>query len=286
MVSGNASANLDHSRFALNRSIAPSLGLEAFLALTVQSGLRQVELRNDIGRGNPVDDLPPDAAARMLSDQGIEVLSINAVLRFNLPAARVGVLAELDPLLELAQRIRCRAIVLCPFADPSDRRSEAQRAADSAEALAVYGPRFSAAEVLGYVEPLGYPWSSLRSLVSAQQAIRASGFSCYRVLYDTFQHVWGHEGNEVLGGAYDVALTGLVHVSSASRPIDWQTVRDADRTLVGPDDEIGNRDQLLRLWRLGYRGSFSFEPFKASIQELGPAELARAIQASVDELCR
>ena len=286
MVSVGASASLDRSRFALNRSIAPGLDLEAFLAMAVQAGLRQVELRNDIGRGSPVDDLLPAAAARLLSDQGIEVLSINAVLRFNLPAARAGVLAELDPLLELAQRIRCRAIVLCPFADPSDRRSEAQRAADSSEALAAYGPRFSAAEVLGYVEPLGYPWSSLRSLVSAQQAIRASGFSCYRVLYDTFQHVWGGEGDEVLGGAYDVGLTGLVHVSSASRPIDWQTVRDADRALVGPDDEIGNRDQLHRLQRLGYRGSFSFEPFLASLQGLGPAELAWAIQASVDELCR
>jgi len=286
MVNDNASASFDRSRFALNRSIAPGLDLVAFVALAVQAGLRQVELRNDIGRGNPVDDRPPAEAARVLTDQGIEVLSFNAVLRFNLPGARTGVLAELDTLLELAQRIGCRAIVLCPFADPSDRRSEAQRATDSAEALAAYGPRFSAAEVLGYVEPLGYPWSSLRSLVSAQRAVRASGFTCYRVLYDTFQHVWGGEGDEVLGRAYDVALTGLVHVSSALRPIDWQTVRDADRTLVGPDDEIGNRDQLHRLQRLGYRGSFSFEPFLASLQGLAPRELARAIHASVDELCR
>ena len=285
-ASPSTGIGLDRGRFALNRSIAPRLDLAGFLDLTLRAGLKKVELRNDLGRTSPVDGLTPAAADGLLSGQGIEVLSINAVLKFNLPAAQSEVMAELRRLLELAQRIRCRGIVLCPFADPSDRRSEAQRASDTSAALATYGPHFDAAGILGYVEPLGYPWSSLRSLVSAQQAIQASGFTCYRVLYDTFQHVWEGEGEAVLGGAYDVAFTGLVHVSSAPRPIDWTKVRDADRTLVGSDDAIGNRDQLRRLVQLGYRGSFSFEPFVASLQEMGSAELAQAVRASTDELCR
>ena len=251
--------NINPSRFALNRCIAPSAALVEFLDLAERAGIRKVELRNDLAAQHPIDGLEAGAAARLIANHGIEVVSINAVQKFNLTSARAEVLAEIDRLLDIAQRIHCPAIVLCPNCDPSDARSEARCAAETVDSLMACGPAFVAARVLGYVEPLGYSYSSLPSVAQAVSAIQKSGHSCYRVLIDSFHHFVGPEDDEVFRD--NVAMTGLVHVSGVATVDAHQPLRDAYRGLVGPDDVIRTKEQLRRLLWLGYAGDISLEPY-------------------------
>ena len=276
---------IDVERFAVNRIAAPSLTLAQFYDLAAELGMRKVELRNDLGAGDIIDGLKSAEAAALASSRGIEVISINALQKFNLASMRAKASGELERLLELAAAIGCTSIVLCPNNDAADTRSPALRASETIDALAAFGPLFAEVGILGYIEPLGFAISSLASLVLAQEAIRTSGFSCYRVVHDTFHHYIGPEDQTILGGAYDVRNTGLVHVSGVEVDLPAEDYRDEHRVLAGPADRMKSREQILRLDELGYSGDYSFEPFSPAVQRLGRNELVAAFKTSLAYLC-
>lgn len=273
---------IDLQRFGLNRIIAPSWGLEEFFDFAASVGVLKVELRNDIGTGSPADDMKPADAGRLAADKGIQIISINALQKFNLASVRAKAIPELGSLLDTAKAIGCGAVVLCPNNDPGDARPAAQRAAETTEALAAFGPMFTAAGVLGLVEPLGFAISSLASLVQAQECIRQSGFGCYRIVHDTFHHYIGPEDHAIFGGDYGIAGTGLVHLSGVEIDLPAISCRDEHRVLVGPADRMDSKGQIWRLDRLGYAGDFSFEPFSPAIQRLSRPKLADAVRQSLD----
>jgi 2-keto-myo-inositol isomerase len=275
---------IDRKRFGLNRIVAPSLGLADFYDLASSLGLAKVELRNDLGGEDPVDGLNPAEAARLAADRGIEVISINALQKFNVAAVREKATAELQALLELAGAIGCKAVVMCPNNDAADTRGPDQRMAETVDALVAFAPLFTAAGVLGYIEPLGFKISSLASLLVAQEAIERSGSSRYRVVHDTFHLHIGPDDPDILGTTYRLAMTGLVHISGVEDPIATDAYRDDNRILVGPADEMRSKEQIDRVDRLGYQGDFSYEAFSPAIQSLGRADLATALKKSLDYL--
>jgi len=273
---------IDQSRFGLNRIIAPSLALEEFFKFAASVGIRKVELRNDLGNLDAVDNIQPAAVAQMASDLGIEIISINALQKFNLYSVREKAMSELSALLEMAKSIACHAVVLCPNNDQNDKRSAAQRTAETTDALSAFGPLFTKAGILGLIEPLGFAISSLPSLVLAQESIRKSGFACYRIVHDTFHHYLGPDDQTIWAGAYDVKNTGLVHISGIEIDLPIADYRDQHRVLIGPDDRMNSKDQILRLDQLGFAGDFSFEPFSPAIQKLSRAKLADALRQSIE----
>ena len=273
---------IDQHRFGLNRIIAPAWGLAEFFDFAASVGINKVELRNDIRDNHPIDGMAPAAAARLAADQGVQIITINAMQKFNLASVRAQATGELKALLDLSAAIGRPAIVLCPNNDPADARLPARRAAETTEALAAFGPLFTAAGITGLVEPLGFGISSLASLVVAQDCIRRSGFSCYRTVIDTFHHFIGPEDSAILGGAYDVSTTGLVHVSGVEADIPVSDFRDEHRVMVGPADRMDSKGQVQRLDRLGYAGVYSFEPFSPAVQKLGRKELADAVRRSIE----
>ncbi len=273
---------IDRKRIAVNRIIAPTLSLAGFYDLAVAAGLSKVELRNDIGGKDPIDGMKATEAVALAKARGIEVSTINALQKFNLSSARAKASGDLDAMLEMGQAIGCKAIVLCPNNDANDARTQAQRAAETVEALAAFGLRFVKAGILGYVEPLGFGISSLASLVVAQEAIKKSGFDCFRIVHDTFHHHIGPDDLAILGKAYDIAHTGLVHISGVESDIAASEYRDAHRILVGSADRMKSKEQMLRLEALGYKGIYSFEPFSPEVQRLGAADLAAALNKSLD----
>lgn len=275
---------IDIGRFGLNRIAAPSLPLTRFYDLALAVGISQVELRNDLGSKDPVDDLKPGEALTMAKDRGIVVATINAVQKFNLPAVRSQASRDVDELLELACAIGCKAIVLCPNNDAGDRRDSEQRLHDTVDALVAFGPKFEKAKVGGLIEPLGFGISSLASLLVAQSAIAMSGFSCYRIVHDTFHHHIGPDDMAVLGKGYDVKNTGLVHISGVESDIPTSEYRDAHRVLVGPSDRMKSKEQVKRLLELGYGGLISFEPFSTAVQGLDEKALAAALKKSLEYL--
>ncbi|HET7839822.1 MAG TPA: TIM barrel protein [Rectinemataceae bacterium] len=275
---------IDRNRFALNRITSPSLSLAAFYDLAVSVGLKKVEIRNDLGKADPVDGLGAAAAAKLAAERGLEVVTINALQKFNLPSARAKATAELKALLELASGIGCKAIVLCPNNDGSDKRSAPERLADTAQALADYAPLFTKAGVAGYLEPLGFGISSLASLAVAAEAIARSKAGCYKVVVDTFHFHIGPDSPEVFGTGFPIASAGLVHISGVELDMPKADYRDEHRVLVGPADRMKSKEQILRLEKLGYRGVYSFEPFSPLVQDLKGPALVSALKASLDYL--
>ena len=281
---------IDIGRYAINRCIAPGLTFTEFLKLARGAGISKIELRNDLAANHPIDGLDVSEAARLIEDHEVEIISINAVQRFNLPSARREALTEIDRLLEISAGIRCPSIVLCPNCEPSNSRTRAQCFEDTVEALNAYGPKFTATGTFAYLEPLGYGYSSMPGLREAVEAIRSTQFSCYKVLIDTFHHYVGPEGDDVFGEV--LAMTGLVHVSGVTAGDARKPLRDAQRSLGDASDVIGTREQVQKLLSLGYGGDISFEPYGyvgdstyephiGSPLRLGSAELQAAMKRSM-----
>jgi 2-keto-myo-inositol isomerase len=274
----------------LNRIAAPLLSLEDFFKLASDAGIYKVELRNDLPQKTAVKDiidgLKPAEAARMARDGGIEIITINALQKFNLPSVRESRLEELKALLELSAAIGCKAVVLCPNNDGADKRTARQKYTDTVDALTEYGPFFAQYGIFGYIEALGFGISSLASLPAAAQAVRASGFACYKILLDSFHHYIGPDtaamfGMDGLGAAYDTALTALVHISGVEEAIPVDAYRDEHRVLIGKEDTMGNKALIARLLEQGYLGDFSFEPFSTKVQGLNPGALKKALAESL-----
>lgn len=271
-------------RFALSRITSPALGLEDFFRLSADLGLSKVELRNDIRGRDVIDGLPPSKAAALAERHGIQIITINALQKFNLKAVRARAMEELEQLLDLAAAIRCPAIVLCPNNDTGDSRDARARVGETVEALRAFGPSFMKRGMKGYVEPLGFPESSLASLVVAMEAARSSGFTCYRALYDTFHHFLGPDTEKDIGSVYDVASTGLIHVSGVESAIAKEKYRDEHRVLPSPTDRTFSRDQIERHVALGYDGDISLEPFSPAVQAMPLKDLAAAVKQSIEYL--
>ena len=275
---------IEPGRFALNRITIPSLGLEDFFRFSADLGLAKVELRNDLDGRDILDGLPPAKAAVLAERHGVRIITINALQKFNLKAVRAKAAEELEKLLDLAAAIRCPAIVLCPNNDTRDGRDAVTRVAETVEALKAFGPLFMKRGMQGFVEPLGFPESSLSSILVAMDAARSSGFTCYRIVYDTFHHFLGPDTESDIGSLYDVSRTGLIHVSGVESGIAKEKYRDEHRVLPGAKDRTFSKEQIERHVALGYVGDISFEPFSSAVQSLPPKELAAAVKRSLEYL--
>lgn len=260
-------------RFALNRMVAPSLALPAFLQLTRQLGCDAVEIRNDLAGIELEDGTPAGEVRALCQAAGVRILSINALYPFDVWNDERR--AQALKLAAYAQACGAEGLVLCPLNDRDDPRDAAQRARDLRTALSELAPILRDHGVLGFVEPLGFPESALRLKRQAVDAIRAiGGLDAFRLVHDTFHH---HLAGETECFA---ELTGLVHISGvddAGLPV--EQLRDAHRVLVGETDRLGNAAQIQRLLEDGYRGVLSFEPFAASVHEL--SDVAPALAQSM-----
>ena len=271
---------MGRKQFAINRMLCPRFEVAEFLRMAADVGLEQVELRNDLPQWEEIDQLAAEQFRRLAERLGVRVATINAVQKFNSPAHRESAAAESARLVALARAIGCGAVVLCPNNDPADDRTASEAYSDTVQSLRVLGPIFAAGGVTGLVEPLGFPESSLDSLLTAQRAIADSG-ATFRLVYDTFHHYLGPDDARAIKRNLDISLVGMVHASGVRRDRLNPDLRDEDRGLVDHHDAIGNREQIARLRRLGYTGPVSLEPFAPDLAALSRAELVSALERSL-----
>src|SRR4051794_19463566 len=102
----------DQLTFALNHIVSPSRRFADFLGLARGLGVSSVEIRNDL-KGVEISDGTPAEELRAAADaQGVEILSINALQRFNEwnPTRE----QEAVDLARYARAAGARALVLCP----------------------------------------------------------------------------------------------------------------------------------------------------------------------------
>ena len=165
--------------------------LEDFYKFTKDLGLNKIELRNDLSGGKIIDAYTPGQLKELSKKYGVEILTINALQKFNLTAILPETIKELKKLINLSLSIGCKAIVLCPNNDVNDKRNSKETFKETVKALRSFGPLFQDSGMQGYLEPLGFEECSLRSKVVALEAIQESGFSHYKIVHDTFHHHLG-----------------------------------------------------------------------------------------------
>lgn len=272
---------MERSKFSLNRIIYPDLNLEAFFKFTADLGLNKVELRNDLPKKGVIDTYSPEEIKDLLKKYGIEILTINALQKFNLGAVLPQAIKELKELINLSLSMGCKAIVLCPNNEVNDRRDSKEIFKETVGALRSFAPLFEESNLLGYVEPLGFKESSLSSLVTAMNAIQEAGCLNYKIVHDTFHHHIGPDTFDIIENKYDLSYTGLVHISGVESVIPTEQYRDNHRILVSAQDRLKSKEQIELLIKLGYNGDISFEPFAKEVQKMEIEEIKSAIDKSI-----
>ena len=273
---------ISRSKISLNRILFPGANLEEFLKLSSDLGLHKIELRNDLPGAGIIDSCSPNQIKELSEKYEIRILTINALQKFNLGAVLPDVLEELKELIDLAVSIDCEAVVLVPNNDTDDKRDSEKIMRETVAALKALGPLFEDSGILGYVEPLGFEQCSLRSKVSAMQAIQESGCKNYKIVHDTFHHHLGPDTVDTLENDYDVSYTGLVHLSGVESDIPLNKYKDEHRIFITANDNLANIAQIEQLTKLGYKGDFSFEPFAREVQTMEIEALKATINQSID----
>ena len=262
-------------KFALNHMTAPAMPVADFFDLARSLDIDAVEIRNDLANNAILDGTTPGEIRKMARDRGIEIISINALQRFNeWNEARA---TEADELIAYARDCGAKALVLVPKNDGTGRE-DGERQRNLRDALTALKPRLEAAGVIGLVEPLGFAICSLSSKQEAVDAIEAvNGTDVFKLVHDTFHH---HLAGEP---ALFPAMTGLVHISGVTDPaVSIADMRDSHRVLVDGDDRLGNVGQIRALRAAGYEGPLSFEPFADSVHAL--SDPRAAVKASMDHI--
>lgn len=274
-------------KFGLNRMVAPAMGLPEFLDLAASVDAVGIELRNDLPGFDVIDAMDASEVRDRLAERGLRVLTINAVQHFNLPSAVDDATTELRRLIGYAKELGNPAIVMCPHCDTGDDRSPGEMARDTETALRHYRPILEDAGVVGLVEPLGFPESSLRDATVAAEIIGEIGSGAFRMTLDTFHFAVAGMDPELLGtAAIPTDWIGIVHVSGVTASGAVDAFRDPDRVYVDESDRVGNVESVRKLRRSGYDGAFSFEPFSPSVHDVDASEMERLIAASIAFLQR
>jgi 2-keto-myo-inositol isomerase len=262
--------------FALNRIIKPDMSLSEFLAFAAGCGAAAVEIRNDLPDPSLLGGEAPAQIREVCAETGVGILTVNALQRFNDPDLLDAKSVELRTIMETADSVGCGKIVLCPVNDPDDHRSTDEQRRDLIAALVNYAPLFTQYRMTGLVEPLGFGICSVRYKRQASEAIAQSGCSgCYQIVHDTFHHY--------LSGEKELfpEETGLVHASGVVAGRALAEITDNDRILVDGLDVMDNRGQIAELYRQGFAGDLSFEPFSPAVQQLPKEELRTHIIESM-----
>lgn len=277
---------MERSRFSLNRIIYPDLNLEDFFKFTADLGLNKVELRNDLPGKGVIDTYSPEEIKDLLKKYGIEILTINALQKFNLGVVLQQAIKELKELINLSLSIGCKAIVLCPNNEVNDRRNSKEFFKETVGALKSFAPLFEESNLWGYVEPLGFKESSLSSLVTAMNAIKEAGCPNYKIVHDTFHHYIGPDTFDIIENKYNLSYTGLVHISGVESVIPTEQYRDNHRILVSAQDRLKSKEQIELLIKLGYNGDISLEPFAKEVQKMEIEEIKSAIDKSIEYIVK
>lgn len=256
-------------RFAMNHIAAPNLSLDDFLAMSRALGATEVEIRNDLP--DVVGTTSPEQVKAAAERAGVTIISINALYPFNVWSGDLP--ARAQAMADYAAACGAKALVMCPLNDGTPVAFD-----DLVAALKAMAPILQARGLIGLVEPLGFPVSSLRTKAEAVRAIRAAGAEdTYQLVHDTFHH---HLAGET---QLFPEWTGLVHISGVvDAEVTVDAMLDPHRVLVDDQDRLENVAQIKALLAAGYDGPFSYEPFAPAIHAL--ADPKTALSDSMDHI--
>ncbi len=265
--------NVENIKFGLNHMVCPSFSPMQLLDAAKNLGIAAVELRNDVGDNSINDVTVAREVAAKAVDLGLEVRSVNALYPFNIWNGERE--AHAQKLAELARACGATGLVMCPLNEGRFVEDTPEKAEGLRTALAALKDILVSHGLQGFVEPLGFPVSSLRFKGEALAAIDdVEGRDVFTLVHDTFHHTGASEEKLYAN------RTGLVHISGLEDAnISFAEMLDEHRVLVGPKDRLGNIAQLRALYADGYDGVVSFEPFAREVQH--QADPIAAVKSSM-----
>jgi len=260
--------------FALNHMTVARASFRDLVALAARLGCVGIEARNDLPQ--PLfDGMDPTAAGALVRDNGLRLLALAEVKRFNDWSDEKA--AEALALMKIARAARAEAVSLIPRNDNLGM-GNGERQAALRVALKALKPMLEDHGLIGMVEPLGFEVCALRYKSEAVEGIEAvGGKGRFKLVHDTFHHTLAH------GGPFFPEHTGIVHVSGVvDQDVGLNEMRDPHRVLVTPQDRLGNVQQVAALQAAGWNGPVSFEAFSPEVHAL--ADPATALRASMDHM--
>ncbi len=264
-------------KLSLNKIIRPESSVTKFIGFASECGISAIELRNDLPDRRVLGAEIPDQVREACLETGIEILTINALQRFNDPELFGDKKKELKKLVMTAKSIDCSMIILCPVNDPADTRESAHQHKDLIAALKEYASIFSDNGITGLIEPLGFPICSVRTKAAAVAAIQETGLSSvYKITHDTFHHYLSGETE------FFPEETGLIHISGVLPGKQKSSITDEDRIFVTDEDCMDNIMQVNALFEAGYKGPVSYETFSPDIQCMNKTELKNELKDSIE----
>lgn len=259
-------------QFALNHMTVARLSFRELVALSSQLGCVGIEVRNDLPQ--PLfDGMDPVEAGSFLRDNGLRLLAVAEVKRFNDWSAAKA--AEALSLMKIAKAAGAEAVSLIPRNDNLGM-GNGERQAALRVALKALRPMLEDHGLIGLVEPLGFEICALRYKSEAVEGIEAvGGKGRFKLVHDTFHHTLAH------GGPLFPEHTGIVHVSGVTdQEVGLADMRDPHRVLVTPTDRLGNVEQIAALQAAGWSGPVSHEAFSPEVHAC--ADPAGALSKSFD----
>lgn len=258
--------------FALNHMSLAKRPYRDLLAVASNLACTGVEVRNDLGV--PLfDGLDAEEAGRNAAAAGISIYAVAEVKAFT--DFSDDTLARAKALAETAVACGARGVALIPRCDGVSI-AKTERVSNLRTALRELKPLFAEYGLIGFVEPLGFEHSALRSKRETIEAIEhCGGREQFQLVHDTFHHYLFEDST--LFPEY----TGMVHISGViDQTLDAAQFRDEHRVLVGKADRLGNIAQLRALIEAGYSGPISTEAFAPNVHDfIDPAkELAGSFE--------
>lgn len=261
-------------RFALNRTCAPQMSLADFVSLAVSTGVKAVEIRNDVEGREFADGTPAQEVKARLDAAGLTVASVNALQRFNewTPARA----KEAEAIIAYAAALGAPGVVLCPVHNEDHGWTEAEAERNLRDGLKNLRPILKDHGITGYVEPLGMQGSTMKRQSMAVAAVSdVDGWDAYQLCFDTFQFFRCGDN------AMHCDRIGLAHMSGIARPdLEPHELKEPDRGLVFIDDRVDNIGLLRNLVASGYSGFVSMEPFSPVVQN--DPDLVARLRASLE----
>lgn len=262
--------------FAMNHMTVARLSFRDLVALSKLLGCIGIEVRNDLPQ--PLfDGMDPAEAGAFIRDNGLRLLAVAEVKRFNDWSAEKA--AEALALMKIARAAGAEAISLIPRNDNLGM-GNGERQANLRVALKALKPMLEDYGLVGMVEPLGFEICALRYKAEAVEGIEAvDGKGRFKLVHDTFHHTLAH------GGPLFPEHTGIVHISGVvDQDVGTSDMRDPHRVLVARGDRLGNVEQIVALQAAGWNGPVSFEAFSPEVHAL--PDPATALKASMDFIAR
>lgn len=228
-------------KFALNHMAAPRIDCRRFLDLAASLGAVGVELRNDLADKKLTDAAffdgdAPATVGDYARSRGLRLLGLSEAYGFN--AWSEAMRAKVQLLIDQAVEAGAESISLIPRND-APRYAEGERDDALRSSLGEILPMLDRANMIAFIEPLGFVTSSLRHKADAIAAIEAVGGSeRYKLVHDTFHHHLAGESE------FFPAYTGIAHISGVVDPtLKVEQMQDGHRILV--DDRDRDRKSVV-----------------------------------------